>query len=181
MGDKFSVPCYLTQYAGSITGIYPKIGNLIEHDLIFEKFTTLGFDRSQFLGYLSPPADYQRMASIVSNSVHWEEVAFSWWCLEYFRHWVSARHWTGDEPGIYADYALYWGSRAHPELKTTARRIRAFIESGALSDRDHHHQHVNELLRLMKIPVLTEWVTIKARTEGKPRVVRLVQHRAVGK
>jgi hypothetical protein len=169
IGEKFSVPYELTKYAGTIIGIYPRIGNLLEHELILEMFLGLGFDKSNFLGCLSPPPDYKKLASTALNSSGYkEEIGFSWWCLEYFRHWVSTRHWVGDEPSIYADYALCWGSKVNPQLKITANKIRALIESGVLTDIKNHHHRVNALLELMKIPVFTEWVTIQTSSDGKP-------------
>jgi len=169
IGEKFSVPYELTKYASTIIGIYPRIGNLLEHELILEMFLGLGFDKSNFLGCLSPPPDYKKLASTALNSSGYkEEIGFSWWCLEYFRHWVSTRHWVGDEPGIHADYALYWGSKVNPQLKITANKIRALIESGALTDIKNHHHHVNALLELMKIPIFREWATIQTSSDGKP-------------
>jgi hypothetical protein len=176
IGEKFWIPYALTQYAGTIADIYPKIGNLIEHELMIEMFLGLGFEKSNFLACLSPPADYRELASKAKGFFGYKEgIGFSWWCLEYFRHWVSTRHWVGDEAQICADNALYWGSKVHPEIKVIAPKIRGLVESGALQDSKQHHHHVNTLLTLMGIPVFTEWVTIQTISDGEPAAIRLIE------
>jgi hypothetical protein len=169
IGEKFSIPYQLTHYAGTIIDFYPRFGNLLEHELTLDTFLQLEFEKKNFLGYLSPAPDYQKLVSMTLPSLGYnEQIGFSWWCLEYFRHWVSTRHWVGDEAYIYGDSALFWGSKVHPEMRIIAQKIREFIESGALTEIKNHHHHVNTLLTLMRIPVFTEWVTIQPGSEGSP-------------
>ncbi len=175
-GEKFFIPYKLIQYAEAFTGFYPVIGNLVEHEIILEKFIAIGFDKRNFLGCISPPPDYKKLASTAIGSLFYRnEIGFSWWCLEYFRHWISTRHWIGDEPAIYADYALFWGSKVHPSLKTTAQNIRELIESGVLTNKKHYHHHVNTLLELMKIPKFTEWAFIQPGSDGTPLAFQLTR------
>jgi len=176
-GEKFFIPYELIQYTGAIAGMYPKIGNLLEHELILEKFIDLGFNKSNFLGCISPPPDYKKLASTALHSVFYRnEIGFPWWCLEYFRHWVSTRHWIGDEPAMYADCALFWGSKVHPAMRSTTQNIRELIESGALLDIHRHHHYVNKLLKLMRIPKFTAWAFIQNNSNSKPLVLRLTQN-----
>jgi hypothetical protein len=176
LGEKFWIPGELLRYAHPISASYPIIGNLLEHELIIDIFLGLGFDKANFLGCLSPAPDYQHLASKVWPSLGCrEEVGFSWWCLEYFRHWVSTRHWVGEEADIYADGALYWGSKVYPGLQDTAKQIRNLIESGAIRDSKQYPFHVNTLLRFMKVPQFTEWASIQTGGYGKPRAIRLTQ------
>ena len=172
IGEKFSIPYQLTHYAGTIIDFYPRFGNLLEHELIIESFVGFGFEKKNFLSCLSPAPDYQELAFTVPSLK--EQIGFAWWCLEYFRHWISTRHWVGDEAYIYADRALFWGSKVHPEMRIIAQKIREFIESGALTDSKNHHHHVNALLKLMRIPIFAEWVTIQPGIEGKPVANRFI-------
>jgi hypothetical protein len=175
IGTKFTVPYGLTQYADFIAGSYPKIVNILEHELIFDNFLDLGFSMKNFLGYLSPPPDYQKLAAEATASFGYnKKIGFSWWCLEYLRHWVSTRHWAGDEAEMYAESALYWGSIVHPEMRIIAQKIRDLIESGALKDTKNHHHCVNVLLELMRFPIFTEWVTILTHGDGKPVAIKLI-------
>ena len=174
IGEKFSIPHELAEYAGTIIDFYPRIGNLLEHELIIEAFLNFGFEKKNFLSCLSPAPDYQEVASTVLPSLK-EQIGFSWWCLEYFRHWISIRHWVGDKAQICADNALYWGSKVHPEIKVIAPKIRGLLESGALTDIKNHHRHVNTLLTLMRIPVFTDWATIQLSSEGRPVANRLIE------
>jgi hypothetical protein len=176
VGEKFSIPYALTNYADTITAIYPRIVNLLEHELILEPFLDLGFEKKTFLGCLSPAPDYQKLASTARPDLGYhEQIGFSWWCLEYFRHWISTRHWVGDEARIYADSALYWGSKVHPEMKAAAREICKFIDSGSLMGKGEHHHNVNNLLEFMKIPIFTEWLTIQTGSDGEPVTIRLIE------
>ncbi len=174
IGEKFSIPYELAEYAGTIIDFYPRIGNLLEHELIIEAFLNFGFEKKNFLSCLSPAPDYQEVASTALPSLK-EQIGFSWWCLEYFRHWISIRHWVGDEAQICADNALYWGSKVHPEIKVIAPKIRGLLEPGALTDIKNHHRHVNTLLALMRIPVFTDWATIQLSSEGRPVANRLIE------
>lgn len=175
-GEKFFVPCELGKYAGAFTGLYPVIGNLVEHELILEKFIDIGFDKRNFLGCISPPPDYKKLASAAVGSLFYrKEIGFSWWCLEYFRHWISTRHWIGDEPAIYADSALFYGSKVHPSMKATAQDIRDLIEAGVLTNKKQYHHHVNTLLELMKIPKFTEWAFIQPGSDGTPLAFQLTR------
>ena len=173
IGEKFSIPYELAEYAGTIIDFYPRIGNLLEHELIIEPFVGFGFEKRNFLSCLSPAPDYQELASTVPSLK--EQIGLAWWCLEYFRHWISTRHWVGDEAYIYADSALFWGSKVHPEMRIIAQKIREFIESGALTDIKNHHLHVNTLLTLMRIPVFTDWVSIQTSSDGKAVANRLIE------
>lgn len=175
-GEKFFIPPELVKYAGAFAGLYPVIGNLVEHELILEKFIDIGFDKRNFLGCISPPPDYKKLASTAVGSLFYRKgIGFSWWCLEYFRHWISTRHWIGDEPAIYADCALFWGSKVHPSLKATAQNIRELIEAGVLTNKKRYHHHVNTLLELMKIPKFTEWAFIHPGSDRTPLAFRLTQ------
>lgn len=175
-GEKFFIPFELSPYASAITGFYPKIGNLLEHELFLKEFINLGFDKNNFLGSISPPPDYEKLASAALNSIFYrKEIGFSWWCLEYFRHWISTRHWIGDEPGIYADYALFWGSRVHSSMRRTVKEIMKLIESGSLLDKNRHHHYVNKLLELMRIPKFTEWAFIRNNSSQGPLAFRMTE------
>ena len=175
MGERFWMPDELGSYAHYVTSVHPIVGNLLEHELMIDSFLDLGFTKENFLGCLSPPPDYEGLASGVWPTLCCrEDIGFSWWCLEYFRHWVSMRHSAEDEAEAYADRALYWGSRVYPGLGRTAKQIRKLIESEALRDSTRYPFHVNELLRFMKLPTLTGWATLLPG-KGRPRAASVAQ------
>jgi hypothetical protein len=178
IGEKFWIPSEIDRYVDFMCGMYPKIGNLLEHELIIQVFLDLGFDKANFLGHLSPAPDYQVVAAnALPSQGYVEAVGFSWWCLEYLRHWVSTRHWVGDEPALYADSALYWGSRVHPEMRETVTQIRGLLESEALKDIRQYPRCVNRLLQLMRVPKFTDWAAIQTHGPGKPVAVRLTRRK----
>ena len=173
-GEKVSIPDELDYYFDRISDMYPKINNLLEHELNIEIFLRLGFEKSNFLGRCEPAPDYPALASKATPSQGYvEEVDFSWWCLEYLRHWITTRHGAGAEVARDADNALHWGSKVHPELEETANKITELIESGQIKDSNQYPQQFNSLLQLMKIPKFTGWVAIQRYGDGKPVATRL--------
>jgi hypothetical protein len=162
IGEAVCVPEELDRYAGHVLGIHRVVGNLVEHELISGAFVALGFEKGRFLRPIQPAPDYRDLASRARPSLGYvEEVGFAWWCLEYFRNWISGRHWLGSKAHANAEMALHWGSQVHSDIPQTASQIRGLIESGCLLDREEHSRHFNRLLGLMRLPAFTEWVTIQ--------------------
>ena len=173
IGEAVFLPEELDKYADHVLGIHRVVGNLVEHELFSGAFVALGFEKERFLRPIPPAPDYRDLASRARPSLGYiEEVWFSWWCLEYFRNWISARHWLGSKAYSYAETALHWGALVHPEMQQTASQIRGLIESGCLLDIEEHSRHFNRLLGLMRLPVFTEWVTIQPG-DDTPVVIRL--------
>lgn len=172
--EKVSIPYALKNYATNIRDMYPKINNLLEHELNIEIFLRLGFKKSDFFGRFILAPDYQAIASKATSSQGYvEEIGFPWWCLEYLRHWITTRHGGGAEVARDADNALHWGSKVHPELEETANKITELIESGQIKNPNQYPQQFNSLLQLMKIPKITGWVAIQRYGDGKPVATRL--------
>lgn len=116
------VPDEMTEEAAEVfMDKYSKIQNLIHHELNIANFKTLGYLKRDFLGSASPPPfDYKRkVLNTLPHSYDWH-IGFSWWCLEYFRHWISLRHGRSLEVNNHAKDALQWGSEVHPTLKQAA-------------------------------------------------------------
>ncbi len=174
IGERISIPDELDQYAKRIIKSYSKINNLIEHEINIDMFLELGFNKSDFLGYHSSAPNYQNLAlKALPTEGYISEIGFSWWCLEFFRHWISSRHGVGEEASRDAQNALYWGSRVHPELTQATSKIRNLIESGKIKRKGEYSEHVNTLLELMRIPKYTGWAVLVNQGKGKPVAIRL--------
>ncbi len=185
--ERVFVPQPLIPYANHLMGIQSIVSNLVEHELIFRPFLDLRFDKAEFLSQRGPcprtrarsqcsgrpcPA-YELLASRSCGCARYAEaVEFPWWCLEYLRHWLSARHGLDAVASLYADSALRWGSKVYPQLPQTARQMRWLIESGIMRDNRLYPDCVNRLLALMNLPEYSGWALIRPGRDGKPLAIR---------
>jgi len=167
--ESIYVPPGLVSYARHLIGIQAIVYNLLEHELIHGAFRFLGFDQTRFLTDLPAPPDYEEIA-VLSSTTCTEAVWFPWWCSEYLRYWLSARHGLGNVASVYAERALCWGSRLYPSLREAVRQITGMVQSGVLIDRDLYPGSVNRLLQVMRLPGYSEWVVLKPADGGGPSV-----------
>ena len=172
MGEEVRVPYELIPYAGHLMGIHAIVVNLLHHELIFEAFLDLGFKEHRFLARPEPPPDYEALAqSLLISPDYAAELGFPWWCLEYFRHWLSMRHGHGEQSGVYANNAIRWASQLHPEIAETTQDMRRIVESGMLRNVREYPILANRLLELMRMPIYTKWVNLKAPAAAKAQVL----------
>ena len=173
LGESVKVPLQLDHYAQSFLSMCNWVVNVVQHEINFQRFTGLGFDGKRFLARRVSPMDYQkRVCSVLPDRNSWQ-VDFSRWCIEYVRHLLTARHGGNEDSLQYAQDALDWGSRLHPELKETAAAIERWFENRTFEDPGQYPREVNVLLDLMRIPEFTRWVTLKRSGYKKPAAVRL--------
>jgi hypothetical protein len=176
--ESIFVPRRLALYAVHLISMQSIVNNLLEHEVIFDAFCRLGFDETKFLTDLPVPPNYEEIVAIsLPSSTRAEMLEFSWWCLEFFRHWLSSRHGLGSAASAHADSALYWGMKVYPPLEEAVRQIVATVESGMLRNNGVYATCVNRVLQIMRLPGYSEWVIIKAGSEGEPCVLRVEQCR----
>ena len=173
LGELVTVPLHFDHYAQLLLGRCNWVVNLVQHEINFQRFVALGFDKKYFLAKRVTPMDYRKLLKSNSENRHTGEVDFSRWCIEYIRHLFSARHGGSKDHLRCAQDALNWGSRLHPELKQTAAEIDRWFETGAFKDPDQYPRQVNLLLEFMRIPKYTGWVILKRCEAGKTIAVRL--------
>ena len=173
MGELVRIPHKMVSYADHFMGMHAIVGNLLHHELMFETFLDLGFKEDRFLAP-EPAPDYAALTpKLLLSRGYATELGFPWWCLEYFRHWVSMRHGDGVRSGVYADNAIRWASCLHPEIAEAADGMRRIVESGTLRDVGEYPHLVNRLLKLMGIPTYTRWVKLNAGRYGLPMAVKV--------
>ena len=117
--------------------------------------------------------DYQDLFARKARNGCAPEVDFPYWCMEYLRHWCSARHGCNHHSLDQAQEALDWGSRLYPEMKEVMAEIRKWIEKGAFKTPCQYPQQVNCLLELMRIPKFVSWVDLRFAESQEPTAVRL--------
>jgi len=148
---------------------YPRIRNLIFNEIIINKFKDLGYRKHRFFKELTPPiSDYKAKVLLTSpQNADWQS-SFSWWCLEYFGLWVTSRHGQSLKLQSSANEALKWGSELHPMLMEAAERMREWVMLGEYKNPDQYISQVNNLLEIMKIPKVINWLLLENSTSQQP-------------
>ena len=152
-----------------ILDMYVKITNIVQHEIFMKDFKALGYLKSNFIGPVLPPQiDYSRVdLELLSHPVYTPH-GFSWWCLEYFRHWMNMRMGKTLEAEPYAKGALQWGSKQHPLLNQAAKEMTEWVKLGIFKRPEQYVQQVNYLLEIMKIPQATMWASLECSEPHKP-------------
>jgi hypothetical protein len=171
--EMVEVPLYLNGYARDFLQMGHWVVNLVQHEITFQSFISLGFDPVHFLARTDGPFDYQRFSKPNPRNGYPEEVDFPRWCIEYLRHTFTARHGGNPEHLRYAQEALDWGSQLYPELKAVTDEMLGCFEDGAFKDPGQYPREVNSLLELMGIPKFTGWVILEFSESKNPMAVRL--------
>jgi hypothetical protein len=173
LGEMVQIPLPLAPYAGDLIGMCHWVLNLVQHEINYQNFIALGFDKNHFLVKSNEVIDYQkRFSSEFQNRIP-AQVEFPRWCIEYLRHFSTAVHGGGRESLDKAQDALVWGSRLYPHLRVIAVEIRKWFEMGAFKDPSQYPLQVNALLGLMTIPKFTGWARVELSHLKKPIAVRL--------
>ena len=173
LGELVWVPLWFDHYAQLFLGMCNWVVNAVHHEINFQRFVALGFDKKHFLAKHVTPVDYRRLFKPDPQNMHTRLDDFSRWCIEYTRHLLNARHGGSKDCLRLAQDALYWGSRLHPGFKQTAAEIDRWFETGDFKNPGQYPQQVNLLLDFMRIPKFTGWVTLKRSEHKNPMAVRL--------
>jgi hypothetical protein len=173
LGEFVEIPFQLDPYAQTFLGMCRWVVNIVQHEINFEKFLTLGFQEKHFLAELTRPMNDGEGFNLISQDRFPREVDFSRWCIEYVKYLFTARHGGSKNYLRYAQDVLDQGSQQHRDLRDTARRIDEWLETGAFRDPCQYPQQVNLLLELMKVPGFTSWVVLKPSEHIKPIALRL--------
>jgi hypothetical protein len=169
LGESVEVPLHLDPYAQTFLGMCRWVVNIVQHEINFQKFLALGFQRRHFLAEFVSPINHEELIKPNPRDVVAPEVDFSLWCIDYLRYLLTARHGGNEDYLRYAQGALDRGSQRHRDLEQTAVRIDRWLETGAFKD----PRQVNGLLDLMRIPGFTSWVVLKFSEHRKPMALRL--------
>jgi hypothetical protein len=105
--------------------------NLVQHEINYQSFIALGFDRNHFLSMPGEIIDYRRIFEEKSQYRGTEELSFPWWCMEYLMHFFNALHGCNDNSLDHAQDALGRGLRLHLELRQITDEIIKRVEIGA--------------------------------------------------
>jgi hypothetical protein len=173
LGEWVEIPFPLDPYAGEFLGMGQWVLNLIQHEINFQSFSAMGFDKKHFLTPLVEPVDSRKRRKPEPQMGYPGEIDFPRCCIEYLRYVFIARHGGHQDFGRYAQDVLDWGSRLHPELKPTVAEISRWFEEKAFKDPSQYPRQVNGLLELMRVPKFTGWVILELSAPQKPVAVRL--------
>ena len=173
LGEIVQIPFPFDHYAQEFLGMCHWVLNLIQHELNYQSFVALGFDKNHFLGRSDDPIDYRKRLSPEYQNGYPAQVDFPRWCMDYLRHFFVARH-GGDENSLdLAQDVLTWGSRLYPQLRQVIAEIRKWFEIGAFKVPSQYPNQVNFLLELMGIPKFIGWARLELSYQKTPVAVRL--------
>ena len=173
LGESVWIPLQLDHYVANFLGMSQWVLNLVQHEINFQSFIELGFDKKHFLSKPVKPINYRKRFSRRPQNGPVEEIDFPRWCIAYLGHLFTARHGGNEDSMGYAQEALDWGSRLHAELKRISDAINNWFALGAFKDPCQYPRQVNRLLELMRIPQYTGWVILEFSEAQKPVAVRL--------
>jgi len=173
LGEMIQIPFPSIHYAQEFIGMCHWVLNLVQHEMNYQNFIALGFDKNHFLVRSQEVINYrERFSPELHNRVP-TQVEFPRWCIEYLRHFLAARHGGDGDSLDQAQDALFWGSRLYPRLRMVTAEIREWFEVGLFKEPAKYPSQVNFLLELMGIPKFTGWARIELSLKKKPMAVRL--------
>ena len=173
LGEIVHIPFPFVPYARDLIGMCHWVLNLVQHEMNYPTFLSLGFDKNYFLERSEEVIDYRSQLRPESQNRVPAQLEFPRWCIEYLRHFSAARHGGGRKSLDQAQDALAWGSRLYPRLRVVTAEIKKWFEMGFFNDPAKYPSRVNFLLELMGIPKFTGWAKLEFANFGKPIAVRL--------
>jgi hypothetical protein len=171
LGEIVQIPFPFIPYARDLIGMCHWVLNMVQHEMNYPAFRALGFDKNHFIERSDEVIDYQRPLRPGSQAP--ARLDFPRWCIEYLRHFSTARHGGGEKHLDLAQDALAFGSRLYPRLRLVTAEIKKWFETGVFNDPAKYPSQVNFLLELMGIPKFTGWARIGLSDIKKPMAVRL--------
>jgi hypothetical protein len=177
LGEIVQIPFPFVHYARDFIGMCHWVLNLIQHEMNYQSFIALGFDKSHFFFRSDEIIDYRQRFRLELQNGYPPEVDFPRWCLEYLRHFFAARHGGDGDSLDQAQDALAWGSRLYPQLRHATAEIRKWFELGAFKDPSQYPNQVNSLLELIGIPKFTGWARLEFSKLKKPIAIKLDKER----
>jgi hypothetical protein len=177
LGEIVQIPFPFVHYARYFIGMCHWVLNLVQHEMNYQSFIALGFNKSHFLVRSNEVIDYRKRLRPEFQNRFPAQVDFPRWCIEYLRHFFTAHHGGDGDSLDQAQDALAWGSRLYPQLRMVAAEIRTWFEICAFKDPFQYPSQVNSLLELMGIPKFTGWARLEFSEFKKPIAVRLSKER----
>jgi hypothetical protein len=173
LGEIVQIPFPFVPYARDLIGMCHWVLNLVQHEMNYQTFISLGFQGSHFLVRSNEVIDYRESLGPEFQNGFPARVGFPRWCIEYLRHFFASRH-GGDKDSLdQAQEALAWGSRLYPQLGPVTAAVKKWFEIGGFKDPSQYPSQVNCVLGLMGIPRFTGWARLELSGPQKPTAVPL--------
>jgi hypothetical protein len=179
LGEIIEIPFPFACYSREYIGLCHWALNLVQHEINYDDFVALGFDRNNFLVRSDEDIGSGQRVKPGGQNGYPCEIDFTLWCFEYLRHFFSARHGGGGDSLRQARQALDLGCRLYPELGEVATEIILWFDIGAYKDPCHYLDQINISFDLMRIPRFTGWAKLELSRPKKPTAVRFVALRNV--
>lgn len=173
LGEIVHIPFPCVPFARDLIGMCHWVLNLVQHEINYPVFLSLGFDRNHFLERSDEVIDYRNQMRPEFRNLAPAQLDFPRWCIEYLRHFSTARHGGGKKFFDQAQDALAWGLSLYPRLRMVTAEIKKWFDVGFFNDPAQYPSQVNFLLALMGIPKFTGWARLERSRQKTPVAVRL--------
>jgi hypothetical protein len=135
------------------------VTNVVHHDIFKDNFTALGFSLEQFLTRSKESINYKKLARDPRNQTTPYSVLWSWWCIEYLRHYISISHGSKDS-GRLADKVAKWGDKAVPKFKQGMALIRQWLSDGKHRQSTEYAVAMQKLFDIIQLPKITGFYSL---------------------
>jgi hypothetical protein len=159
-----SVVDFVVQAQTSVT-------NVVDHDIFKDDFIALGFPIEQFLVKSNEIISYKRVARDARNQTTPSQLKFtiwSWWCIEYLRHYITSFH-GQEDCKIIAEKIAKWGVKALPGFGRGMARIREWVSDGKHRQPTQYAAAMRTLFDIIQIPPISGFYAVQL--DGDNQVV----------
>lgn len=139
------------------------VTNVVDHDIFKDDFIALGFPIEQFLVKSNEPISYKRVARDARNQTTPSQLKFmiwSWWCIEYLRHYITSFH-GQEDCELLAEKVAKWGRRSVPGFERGMARIREWISEGKHRQPTQYAAAMQALFDIIQIPTISGFYVVQ--------------------
>jgi len=127
--------------------------NAIQHEIFFDEFLSLGFDRNEFIQLTSalsnPEEETRELVRLRNEGVPMRLLRPIWWG-NFFRNLISSRHVA--DASLVAEGYTQLGPSVFPEFAEDCSRIMRWISCGDFRSPERAARALNELLPILGLP-----------------------------
>ncbi len=150
--------------SGDVVDKINKTTNVIEHQIFVNDFTVMGFALSEFLAAENDSDNYEehsKEGDFKSLNDRFKWIVWSWWALEFLRHYISMSHGRTAAKTL-AQSAAHWGTKAcGPEFGVCVEQIRQWIMVERYRSPEGYAPALSSLFALMQLPPITSFCVLE--------------------
>jgi hypothetical protein len=142
---------------------------VVDHDIFKDDFVKIGFPIREFLVRQKNTPNYRKIAKDRRNKTTPPQLNFvlwSWWLIEYFRHYVSSFHGVEDSKSL-AESVAKWGARAIPGIERSMARIQEWVRDGNHRQPNRYPAAMQMLFDVIQLPRISGFYRLDLDSTGQ--------------